>query len=144
GVGNALGSLVGNRRRNPAPQVLASIIAAVALLATLVTTVFYSAWALVILGLATGTAAQLGKLSLDALVQREIADHMRARVFSWSETILQACWVIGGAVGIVVPLEPRLGFGAITVLVLGAGLLAVRSARVGRASSSGTERYRSQ
>ncbi|MGL5928298.1 MAG: MFS transporter [Dermatophilaceae bacterium] len=142
GLGNALGSLVGNRRRNPDPQVLASVIAAVALLASLLTAVLYSVWALVVLGLATGTAAQLGKLSLDALVQRDIADHTRARVFSWSETILQASWVVGGAVGIVVPLEPRLGFGAITVLVLGAGLLAVRSARVGRLPSSGTERDR--
>ncbi|MGL5866236.1 MAG: MFS transporter [Dermatophilaceae bacterium] len=144
GLGNALGSLVGNRRDNPDPQVLASSIAAVALLASLLTTVLYSVWALVVLGLATGTAAQLAKLSLDALVQREIADHMRARVFSWSETILQACWVIGGVVGILVPLEPRLGFGAITLLVLGTGLLAVRSTRVGRFPSSAADGLRPQ
>ncbi|MGL4744376.1 MAG: MFS transporter, partial [Dermatophilaceae bacterium] len=140
GLGNALGSVVGNRRRNPDPQVLASVVIAAALLASLVTAVLYSVGALVVLGLAAGTAAQLGKLSLDALVQRDIADDMRARVFSWSETILQACWVVGGTAGIVVPLEPRLGFGVVTALVIAAGLLAVRSARVRSAAPSPPER----
>jgi MFS family permease len=136
GTGNALGSLIGNRRDNPDPRVLATVIAIIALTTALATTLLYSVWALVVLGLVAGTFSQLGKLSLDALIQRDIADHMRARVFSWSETILQACWVVGGAVGIIVPLEPRLGFGVVTVLVLGAGLLAVRSARTGRHPSS--------
>lgn len=93
-------------------------------------------WALVLLGLAAGVYAQLAKLCLDALVQRDVADVVRARVFSWSETILQAFWVLGGAVGILVPLRPAPGFWAVTALVLVTGALAVRSRRVGAGASA--------
>ncbi|PKW26994.1 MFS transporter [Phycicoccus duodecadis] len=136
GVGNALGSLVGNRRETPAPEAMATVIAVVALAVSVVTALLYSVWALVLLGLAAGVYAQLAKLCLDALVQRDVADVVRARVFSWSETILQAFWVLGGAVGILVPLRPAPGFWAVTALVLVTGALAVRSRRVGAGASA--------
>ncbi|MBM6401736.1 MFS transporter [Phycicoccus sp. MQZ13P-5] len=132
GVGNALGSLVGNRKQTPAPEAMATVIAGLALAAALVTALFYSLWALALLGLATGTFGQLAKLCLDALVQRDVADLVRARVFSWSETILQAFWVIGGTLGILVPLEPTLGFSVITGVVVVAVLVALHSRRTGR------------
>jgi hypothetical protein len=40
-------------------------------------------------------------------------------VFSWSETRLQAAWVGGGAMGIAMPLSARLGFGAVTLMLVG-------------------------
>ncbi len=132
GTGNALGSVIGNRRRLPPPQVIATSIAAVATAAAMVTALFYSLWALLLVGLAAGLFGQLAKLSLDALIQREVPDRSRARVFSWSETILQGFWVLGGAIGLAVPLRPHLGFGIISVVVIGAFLLALRSRRVGR------------
>ncbi|WP_205860534.1 hypothetical protein [Phycicoccus sp. HDW14] len=76
-----------------------------------------------------GVYGQLAKLCLDALVQRDVADLVRARVFSWSETILQAFWVVGGTMGILIPLEPTLGFSVVTVVVVLAVLVAVRSRR---------------
>lgn len=127
GVGNALGSVVGNRKDTPAPEALATVIAVVSVAASLVTALFYSLWALALLGLAAGVYGQLAKLCLDALVQRDVADLVRARVFSWSETILQAFWVVGGTMGILIPLEPTLGFSVVTVVVVLAGLVAVRS-----------------
>ena len=130
GVGNALGSVVGNRRRSPAPERLATVVAGVAVLAALLTAVFYSLPTLVLLGLATGLFGQLAKLSLDALIQRDVDDHVRARVFSWSETILQAFWVVGGAIGITLPLLPVLGFAIVTAVVVLACLVALRSRRV--------------
>lgn len=132
GAGNALGSLIGTRRRLPRPEVIATGVAALAVAAALVTAVFYSLWALVLVGLATGLFGQLAKLSLDALIQREVQDSMRARVFSWSETILQAFWVIGGAIGLAVPLRPHLGFALICVVILMSFGVALRSRRVGR------------
>lgn len=135
GVGNALGSLVGNRKDNPAPELLATVIAVVAIVAAVATTVLYSVWTLLVLGLAAGLYGQLAKLCLDALVQRDVPDSTRGRVFSWSETILQAFWVIGGSVGILVPLEPALGFAVVSLLVLAAGAVAVRSRRTGTPSS---------
>jgi hypothetical protein len=38
---------------------------------------------------------------------------VRTSVFAWSETQLQIAWVIGGGLGIALPLIPRLGFGVI-------------------------------
>ncbi|HET6967932.1 MAG TPA: MFS transporter, partial [Ornithinibacter sp.] len=94
GVGNALGSVLGNRRNTPAPERIATVLALAAVVAALLTALFYSVWTLVLLGLVTGLFGQLGKLCLDALIQRDIADDVRARVFSWSETILQGFWVV--------------------------------------------------
>jgi len=131
GVGNALGSVIGNRRRTPAPERLATGVAVVAVLAALLTTVFYSLPTLMLVGLATGLFGQLAKLSLDALIQRDVDDHVQARVFSWSETILQAFWVVGGAIGITIPLLPVLGFAIVTAVVVLAFLVALRSRRIG-------------
>ena len=131
GVGNALGSVVGNRRDAPAPEVLATVITAVAVVAALLTAVLYSVWALVLVGLVAGVHAQLTKLSLDALIQRDVPEPVRARVFSWVETILQAFWVVGGTIGILVPLEPALGFALITAVVAAAWLVAIRARRTG-------------
>ena len=83
------------------------------------------------LGLAAGVFSQLAKLCLDAVIQRDVAEHTRARVFSWSETILQAFWVLGGAIGIAIPLEPVLGFVLVTLLVAGLAAVAVRARRIG-------------
>ena len=135
GVGNALGSVIGNRRRTPAPERLATGVAVVAVLAALLTAVFYSLPTLVLLGLATGLFGQLAKLSLDALIQRDVDDRVRARVFSWSETILQAFWVVGGAIGITIPLLPVLGFAIVTAVVALAFLVALRSRRIGSEAS---------
>ena len=135
GVGNALGSVIGNRRRTPAPERLATGVAVVAVLAALLTAVFYSLPTLVLLGLATGLFGQLAKLSLDALIQRDVDVRVRARVFSWSETILQAFWVVGGAIGITIPLLPVLGFAIVTAVVALAFLVALRSRRIGSEAS---------
>ena len=131
GAGNALGSVIGNRRRTPPPERMATAIALVALSAALATSILYSVWALVLLGLATGLFGQLAKLCLDALIQRDIADDVRARVFSWSETILQGFWVLGGAIGIAIPLRPGLGFGLVAVVVALLGAVAIRSRHLG-------------
>jgi MFS family permease len=136
GVGNAVGSVIGNRRAAPPPEVLATAITAAAVLASLVTAVLYSVWTLVLVGFVAGVQAQLAKLSLDALIQRDVEEHVRARVFSWAETILQAFWVVGGAIGILVPLQPALGFALITVVVVGAWCVALRSRRTGRRAPS--------
>jgi MFS family permease len=137
GVGNAVGSVIGNRKAAPPPEVMATAITAIAVAAAALTAVLYSVWALVALGLVAGVQSQLSKLCLDALIQRDVAERVRARVFSWSETILQAFWVVGGALGILVPLQPVLGFALVTVVVTGAWLVAVRARRIGRTTRGG-------
>jgi MFS family permease len=123
GVGNALATVVGNALRHRRPDVIISAALILAVLAALAAAVIYSLWALVVLGLVAGFTVQLVKLGFDAIVQRDIEESVRTRVFAWSETILQMAWVVGGGLGIALPLIPHLGFGvvaALLVVVLGA------------------------
>jgi hypothetical protein len=66
----------------------------------------------------------LGKVSLDAIIQREVPESLRASAFARSETILQLAWVVGGALGIALPPTGWLGFTvAAALLVLAVGLI---------------------
>ena len=60
---------------------------------------------------AAGLAQSLGKLSLDAIVQRDVPEAVRTSAFARSETLLQLCWVVGGAIGIALPLDGQVGLG---------------------------------
>jgi hypothetical protein len=119
GLGNATATLLGRSlgTRRPEAIVAAALIADLAM--AVATALFYSLWTLVALGLVTGLGVQLSRVGTDAVVQRDVPDAMRTRVFAWCETALQMAWVAGGAVGIALPLVPELGFG------VAAGLLAV-------------------
>ncbi len=126
-LGNAIGSMVGTLVRDRAPETIAATILLAATVAAVATAVFYSAWTLVAAGLMAGLSGQLAKLSLDALVQRDIGETVRTSIFAWSETLLQIAWVVGGGLGIALPLIPQLGFGVIAVLLGLTFLMAVRS-----------------
>ena len=119
GAGNGLGSFIGNRLGARSPTVIASAALLVAIAAGLLVTLAYSLPTLVVLGLVSGAFGQLAKLCLDALIQDDTAESLRAQVFSWSETRLQAAWVGGGALGIAMPLVARLGFGVVSAVLVG-------------------------
>jgi hypothetical protein len=127
GVGNALGTVLGNALRRQSPDVILSAALLADVLAAVATAIFYSLWTLLALGLVAGLAAQLIKLSSDAVLQRDIDESVRTRVFAWSETVLQMAWVVGGGIGIALPLIPHLGFGVIAVLLV---LVLAASARI--------------
>ena len=86
--------------------------------------VFYSfAMAAVVAFVAAVTNA-LGKVSLDAIIQREVPDSLRASAFARSETLLQLAWVVGGALGIALPPTGWIGFTvAAALLVIAVGLV---------------------
>jgi hypothetical protein len=48
----------------------------------------------------------LAKVSLDATIQRDIPSPVQASAFARSDTTLQLAWVMGGFVGIALPLDP--------------------------------------
>ena len=138
GLGNAIGSVVGTLFTRRSPETIAAAILLVATMTALATAVFYSAWTLLALGLVAGLSGQLAKLSLDALIQSEVGETVRTSVFARSETILQTAWVLGGVLGIALPLIPQLGFGVMAVLLGGTFMMAIRSriARRQRATPS--------
>ena len=69
----------------------------------------------------------MGKLSLDALIQRDVPERHRTSAFARSETLLQLSWVIGGFIGIALPLKigrrpgrcRELGLGVLAGLMVG-------------------------
>jgi hypothetical protein len=133
GVGSFVGTAIGSRMHTAAPDRLVLISAASAAAITLLAAVFYSfAMAAVVAGVAAVTNA-LGKVALDAIIQREVPDSLRASAFARSETWLQMSWVVGGALGIALPPTGWLGFTvAAALLVLAVGLVVWSLYRGGR------------
>jgi hypothetical protein len=93
------------------------------------TGIWYGIWTLVLLGFAQGLSAQLAKLCFDALVQRDVPERVRTSVFGWSETMLQMLWVVGGGLGIVLPLEPHIGFSVCAAALVWTIAMAARQRR---------------
>jgi MFS family permease len=124
GLGNTLGIVAGSmlKRVNPSLTVVLALVAdgVMALLGAL----FYGVLTLVLIGLTAGLAQSLAKLALDSTIQRDVPERMRSSAFARSDTTLQLAWVIGGFVGIALPLIPRLGLG------VAAGVLAAWAAVV--------------
>jgi MFS family permease len=124
GVGSVLGTAVGARLHRVDPDRVVLWSAGTAAAITVVAAVFYSlATAAVVAGVAA-VANALGKVALDAIIQREVPESLRASAFARSETMLQLSWVVGGALGIALPPTGWLGFTvAAGLLVLAVGLV---------------------
>ena len=119
GLGNAVGIGLGSllRRVNPVGTVVFALLADAVM--ALVCAVFYGLLTAVLLGLTVGVAQALGKLSLDALIQRDVPERVRTSAFARSETLLQLSWVVGGFIGIGLPLVPEIGLGVLAALMVG-------------------------
>ncbi|WP_157571108.1 MFS transporter [Nocardioides insulae] len=126
GAGNFIGVVAASllRRINPAITVTAVLVADV--VAATVGALFYGVLTLTLVALMAGLGQSLAKFSLDATIQAAVPEKIRASAFARSDTTLQLAWVIGGFVGIALPLHPRLGLGiAAVVLVAWAGYVLV-------------------
>ncbi|MFF7591913.1 MFS transporter [Kitasatospora purpeofusca] len=122
GTGNAIGSALGSWLRPRSPEMTVTAMLLLAGCATAAAALWYSTVTVVTVAAAAGMAASLGKLSLDALIQRDVPESVRTSAFARSETLLQMSWVAGGAVGILLPLNGALGL-SVAAAVLGAVLL---------------------
>jgi MFS family permease len=110
GLGRVLGTLAASqlRRITPAMAVVLALVADAA--AALLAALLYGVWTLALLGLVAGLAQALAKFALDATIQRDIPTTVQASAFGRSDTTCQLAWVLGGFVGIGLPLDPpRLG-----------------------------------
>ncbi|HVX45767.1 MAG TPA: MFS transporter [Mycobacteriales bacterium] len=127
GGGSFVGTAAGARLKLAKPEVIVLGCAFASGAMCVITALLYSLSFAVITALIAGIANSLAKLALDAIVQREVRENLRASAFGRSETLLQLAWVIGGAIGIALPMNGRIGFGvaaavmagAITVIMLG-------------------------
>ncbi|WP_327183708.1 MFS transporter [Streptomyces sp. NBC_01334] len=126
GVGNALGTAVGAWLRSKAPELIIVTVVAVVLGAAITAAVFFGAFLVACMAAIAGFSQALAKLSLDALIQRDVPELVRTSAFARSETLLQVCWVFGGAVGIVMPLNGTLGLSVAAAVVALGWLTTVR------------------
>lgn len=119
GVGNALGTAVGSWLRARGPEIIIASVLGLALGVAVLAAVFFSTVMVAALAATAGLTQALSKLSLDAMIQRDVPEEVRTSAFARSETLLQMAWVAGGAIGIALPLNGVLG------MSVAAGLLAL-------------------
>jgi hypothetical protein len=135
GAGSFLGTGIGTRLHTTSPDRVVLAAAGAAAAITLLAAFFFSLpMAALVAGVAAVTNA-LGKAALDAIIQREVPDALRASAFARSETWLQLAWVLGGALGIALPTTGWLGFtvaAALLVLAVGLTLWSLRTRRARR------------
>ncbi|MCF4138954.1 MFS transporter [Streptomyces sp. Tue 6430] len=139
GVGNALGTSVGAALRSRAPELIIVTVVAVVLGTAITAAVFFGAFLVACLTAVAGFSQALSKLSLDALIQRDVPELVRTSAFARSETLLQVSWVFGGAVGIVMPLSGTLGL-SVAALVVATGWATTARGLIGSARHKGPPR----
>jgi hypothetical protein len=118
GLGNFAGIAVGSvlKRVDPKVTVVLALLADVG--AAVFAALAYGLVSLTVLGLVAGLSQSLAKLSLDATIQRDVPERVRTSAFARSDTTLQLAWVIGGFVGIALPLNSRVGLTVAAVVLL--------------------------
>lgn len=123
GAGGFIGNFAGSRASfGRADAVVLSCIGAV-VCSTVVAAVIPGIWTAAIVGLVGSTASALAKVSLDAVVQRDLPEESRASAFGRSETVLQLAWVFGGAFGVLLPHSTFwIGFVVVSCLVTLSGI----------------------
>ncbi|MFC7218749.1 MFS transporter [Streptomyces polyrhachis] len=126
GAGNALGSVFGSWLRDRGPELIIAVLLGFALSAAVCAAFLYSLPAVVGLAASAGLAQSLCKLSLDALIQRDVPERVRTSAFARSETIMQLAWCAGGGIGILLPLNGTLGMAVAAALVAVGAAVAVR------------------
>jgi hypothetical protein len=119
GVGNAIGTAVGAWLKQRAPEIIIVTVVAFVLAVAIMSAIFFGTLFVACLAAVAGFGQALAKLSLDALIQRDVPELVRNSAFARSETLLQVAWVLGGAIGIAMPLNGSLG------LSVAAGIVAV-------------------
>ncbi|MCX5410941.1 MFS transporter [Streptomyces sp. NBC_00059] len=121
GTGNACGTAVGSWLRARGPEVIVATVLGLALAVAVLAAIFFSTVMVAALAAVAGFTQALSKLSLDAMIQRDVPEEVRTSAFARSETLLQMAWVVGGAIGIALPLNGVVGMSvAAGILALGA------------------------
>jgi hypothetical protein len=121
GLGNFSGTAIGTRLRLARPELIILCCTAVAAIGCVLTAVLFSLPVAVCAMFVSAMCNALSKLSLDAIIQRDVAESLRSSAFGRSETFLQLAWVLGATIALLLPSRNgQLGF-----VVAAAGLVGV-------------------
>ena len=104
------------------PQRLATPLLVATLVSALYAAVDFGLFSIFTVAVVSSAAVAVSKLALDATIQVRVEDDVRTSTFARSETSLQLAWVFGGAIGIILPTEPWVGF-LVATLLIGAAIV---------------------
>lgn len=116
GIGTFAGNALGARISLGHSTRITMTAGVAATAATVVAAFLGNVEAAVLLALIAALASALGKVALDASIQTDIPDRARSSAFGRSETALQMSWVLGGALGVLLPTDFTIGFTVLAVL----------------------------
>jgi hypothetical protein len=117
GVGNFLGNAAGARLQLGKPSLIVLRCTAVVTISAVVAAVLGNLLGAAICTFVNAAAAALAKVSLDASIQDDLPPESVASAFGRSETVLQLSWVVGGALGILLPTEFWAGFTTVAAVM---------------------------
>jgi MFS family permease len=100
GAGGLAGTALGAWMKARAPRVIVLGTLAFVTVSAGVAAVLFGLWAALGVAAAAAIGQSLGKLSMDAVVQKEIGEDVRSSTFAVSETLHQLVWVLGGLLGL--------------------------------------------
>ncbi|HEX8078808.1 MAG TPA: MFS transporter [Jatrophihabitans sp.] len=111
GFGTFVGTGIGTRLRMARPDLIILVCTSAAAIGCLATAVLFSFPVAIAAMLVSAVSNALSKLSLDAIIQRDVAESLRSSAFGRSETFLQLSWVLGATIALLLPAgNGRLGF----------------------------------
>lgn len=116
GLGTFAGNAVGARLPLGRPGRITTTAAGATVSAAVVVAFLGSIWAAAALALIAAVCSALGKVALDSSIQSDIPDAARSSAFGRSETALQLAWVVGGALGVLLPPDFVIGFAVIAAV----------------------------
>jgi hypothetical protein len=129
GLGSTTGTTIGSRLRTRAPEAVIVVALTLVTAAAIGGAFLYGVASVLTVAAVAGLAQSLGKLSLDAVVQRDVPEAVRTSAFARSETLLQLGWVVGGGLGLALPLDGGIGLGFAATGLIVVLVITLRSAR---------------
>ncbi len=132
GIGNAVGTALGARVHLGHPDRLVVFCCAITAISCTVTALTFGLTAAVICMFFVAAVNSLGKVSLDAVIQRDVGETYRSSAFARSETFLQLAWVIGATIAILLPIgHGALGLGVAAAVTCSSVVYIVIRSRTG-------------
>ncbi len=138
GLGNFLGTAAGARLKLSRPERIITACAGVSAVAAVVTAFTFTLTTVIVCAAITSAANSLGKLSLDAVIQKDVNETLRSSAFARSETFLQLAWVIGATIALLLPADRgTLGLGiAAAVMTVTVVLILLRTRAMANTTSA--------
>ncbi|MEU2000581.1 MFS transporter [Rhodococcus sp. NPDC019627] len=117
GIGNFTGNAAGARLKLGRPALIVLRCTGAVWVVAVIAAVTDNLLTAAVATLVGSAASALAKVSLDASLQHDLPEESIASGFGRSETVLQLSWVVGGALGVLLPTEYWIGFTVVSAVM---------------------------